>query len=175
LIASVVVALGALVILNGVMQRMDPKFQEQQAEEAAQKKQEEQQKQPPSASGPSSPGGAKLVELGDDAVVGNKKGTTEIVVAYQWTPDVQADPSKVYNVIEMLPKATPQAHLRVVNADAHPGTPLGVSMNGKVVLPAQLDGSIPANPMMMQSIMRMTGGPGGYGGYGPGKMAPPGP
>jgi hypothetical protein len=177
--AGVVVAIGALLILNSFMQRLDPKYQEQQAEAEAQKKQEEEQKQQQklNASGPSSPNANKLVELGDDAIVGKKDGKPEIVIGYSWTPEVQADPSKIYNVIDMITKAAPQAKLHIVNADAHPGAPVGIYMSGRTVIPAQPDGTIPVSPMAIQAILGMSEGHGGYGpgGYGQGRMLPPPP
>jgi len=179
LVAGVVVALGALLLLNAVMQRMDPAVQEREAQEAAQKQQAEQaKKQPP----PGMPGGGgdsgKLVALGDDAVVGNAKGTPSFVIGYEWTPEVQADPSKVYGVIDMISQAIPGARIRVVNVDTHPDVRAGISTGGKVVLPASPDGSIPTQgvPMALGRMMPRGAGPGGYGGYGrPPGPPPPGP
>jgi hypothetical protein len=65
------------------------------------------------------------------------------VVGFSWTPEVQSDPSKVSNAVDALKKSLgSQARIKVVNVDASPGVPEGVSIGDKVIVPAQSDGTI---------------------------------
>lgn len=174
LIAGVVVALGAVLLLNNMAQQINPAEQERRAKEQEAKQEAEAAKKRPEGAGSPTPvapgvqgGGSELVMLGDDTVLGTKGGKPKIVVSYQWTPQVQGAPTLVYNVVQSLQKMA-GAQIRVVNYDLHPDAPApGVYVDEKLITPAASDGSLKLQP---GSINSETGGkPGG------GTAVPPGP
>jgi hypothetical protein len=84
-----------------------------------------------------------LVLAGQATSLGSPEAAREVVVGFAWTPEVQSDPSKVSNAVEALQKSLGgQARIKVVNVDASPGVPEGVSIGDKVIVPAQSDGAI---------------------------------
>jgi type II secretory pathway pseudopilin PulG len=144
LIAAVVVALIGMALVNSFTLSLDPKEiqrREQEQAEAAMRKMEQQTTE--KATG-GSPEANSLVALGEESVVGNKDSKTEIILAWEWTPDVQANPSKIYSAVESAKKGAPNAKIRVVNVDAKPEMQPGVYVNGNLIRPAQSDGSLPA-------------------------------
>ena len=174
LILIVAIALGALAFLNGAFQGTDPKAEQppaQQDKGAADKANEGGKPAPQAAAA----GGEKLVELGDDTTLGNKSAAKEMVVGYSWTPAVQADPSKVYKIVEQAQKGMPNARIRVVNVDAHPDVKAGISIEGKVIAAPEADGSFNMAPEVIRGIQQMMGrgGPSGMSGP-PQKPGPPG-
>jgi hypothetical protein len=158
LVAGIGVALGAMLMLNVLAQRIDPKYQEKverdrQAAEA-QKREQEIAKQGGKVSPLDPPvGEGRLVELGEEKVLGKPDGKQEIIVGYEWTPAVQADPTKVFAAITAIQKAAPEAKIRVVNVDAKPDVSPGVTIGGKVVIVPQPDGSIPADEHGLQDAL----------------------
>jgi hypothetical protein len=158
LVAGIGVALGAMLMLNVLAQRIDPKYQEKLERERmaaeAQKQAEAQQNKPPTMPQAPAPG-AGLVELGEEKVLGKADAAKEIVVGYEWSPAVQADPSKVYAAVETIQKAAPDARIRVVNVDANPEVKPGVSVGGKVVVIPQPDGSLSADEHAIQDALGM--------------------
>lgn len=156
LVAGVGVALGAMLILNVLAQRIDPAYQEKVARErqaAEAQKQQENSRAGENAPPVSSVAGGRLVELGEDKILGKPDGKQEVIVGYEWTPAIQSDPTKVFAAIEAIQKAAPDAKIRVVNVDAKPEVSPGVTVGGKVVIVPQPDGSIPADEHGLQDAL----------------------
>lgn len=164
LIAGIGFALACFVILNMVMQRLDPKYQEELQHEAERKAAEAQSAKsgqanggapkdgvPPMAGGGF--GGNELAALGPDAVVGDKNGKTELTVGWRWTPDVQADPSKVYKTVDIMQKALPGVKIRVVNIDNNPSVKPGISQGAQTLMPLADDGSLAVNPAALHMLI----------------------
>lgn len=155
LIAGVVLAIAVLLGLNVMQQRNDPALQKQ-AEQL--REQEEAKKQESnaasSAAAPSAPaaGANRLAEIGDSFMVGSDKAPREVVLGWQWTPEVQANPSKVYDAIEEIQKAANSSggrfRVRIVNVDANPSVPPGISIGGVVRVAPQPDGAIQRQALM---------------------------
>lgn len=163
LIAGIGFAIACFVILNMVMQRLDPKYQEQMQQEAQRKAQEAQAAggggaaaKPQTVSTPGSPGGGgggnELAALGPEAVLGDKTSPREITVGWQWTPEVQGDPSKVYAAVKQMQEQMKGMKIRVVNVDENPGVLPGISVAGKSVAPLKEDGSLALDTAAMQGI-----------------------
>lgn len=158
LFIAIGMALAALVILNVATMRLDPKYLEQQAKLAAEKQAEAAAKAggtnadaPPPATG----SGHELVGLGPDAIIGPSTNTKhELLIGWEWTPDVQADPSKIYRAVEEIRKAIPQLRIRVVNADETPNVTRGVSLDGNLIAPMLPDGGVDGAPVM-QHLQRV--------------------
>lgn len=86
---------------------------------------------------------ADLVEMPVDVTFGSPGSAREIVIGWSWTPEVQADPRKVYRVIEIVKRAAASsARVRVVNVDAVPGVAPGIAVQGKSVVPLPADGEL---------------------------------
>ena len=108
-------------------------------DEAAESKTEENK--PATAQSPGAMEGAEsLARISPSWTTGAKDAKDLVVIGWIWTPQVQADPSSVHAAITAL-RSVP-ARVRVVNVDAFPETPAGVSVNGKVVLPMGADGAM---------------------------------
>lgn len=150
LIAAIVLGLAGMAIMNSISQRLDPAEIEKREKEAEEKKaaeaaQKAQETQKPS-SDPADADKNALVGLGDDKILGKPDGKTEVLIVWSWTPEVQADPSKVWKAVQAAQTGAPDAKIRVVNADAKPDMTPGVFINGRQVLPVQPDGALPAVP-----------------------------
>jgi len=177
LIIVVFVALAGLIGLNAMSAQFRPKSDEEMQKEAQDKQAAAAKAQPSPSPGTASPGTAAaatsdLVTLSPAGTLGSASAPKEVVVGFEWTPQVQANPSSVFASIEMLQKALPNGRIRVVNADQDPTVPLGISVGGKVVIPAGADGTIPLPPPAVGAIVGMVSAPGGPP---PGAGAPPGP
>jgi hypothetical protein len=159
LIAVVVVALGGLVGLNMMANQARPKSdheieaeQKAQAAAAASPSPAVAASAAPSAPGmPPGPAGTmssdsnSLVLAGAGSTLGAPEAKQEVIVGFSFTPEVQSDPSKVSNAVDALQKALgPMARIKVVNVDEKPDVPEGVSIGGKVIVPAKSDGTIDA-------------------------------
>lgn len=143
-VVAIVVLLLGMVALNVADRRFTPKTAEEEAAEQAQKSE-------PSESAPPAP--SALVGLPPEQITGPPNAQTEIVFGWEWTPEVQADPGRLYRAIEALQKAAGQTDikLRVVNVDAVPGAPRGLSVNGKTVLELPANGLLEP-PQLMRSV-----------------------
>lgn len=139
LIVGLVIAVGAMALLNNAQYQNRPKtMQELQAEDEAQSKAHEQEhdRKPPGAKTAVATAADKLVELGPDTTLGPESAKKQVTIGYNWTPEVQADPMRVYGPIEMsLKMSRGELKVRVVNLDAPgaPAVPPGLSVDGKVV------------------------------------------
>lgn len=156
MVAVVVMALAGLVGLNVMSNQVRPKTdQERQAEEMERSKAAQSPNPaatPTPAAVPSAPSGRTGVSLADpNALVLSGAGSTlgspdakqEVVVGFSWTPEVQSDPTKVSNAVDALLKTLgSQGRVKIVNVDERPEVPEGVSIEGKVIVPAQNDGTI---------------------------------
>lgn len=149
LIVGIVIAVGAMAMLNNAQYQNRPKTpQELEAEEAAQSA-----KQPkPTPSAPQGPTSAdKLVEMEPDAVVGDKGAKKTLTIGYHWTPAVQEDPMRIYGPVEMISRmASGMVKVRVVNLDVPgaPAVPEGLSGGGKVFARLTPEGGF--DPSVMQ-------------------------
>jgi len=143
IIALAVLLLG-MVGLNVADRRFAPKTPEQEAAEQAAKAQK-------SEAAPAAP--SDLVRLPPEQTLGATNAKSEVVFGWEWTPEVQADPAQMQRVIETIQQAAPGAHvkIRVVNVDAVPDTPRGLSVNGKTILALPPNGLIEP-PRLMQSL-----------------------
>jgi putative protein kinase ArgK-like GTPase of G3E family len=134
-IAIIVMSLAALFAVNKFQEKNTPKTEaqmeaEQQKEtEAQQKKQADQTKLVEDA--------AKAEGASDDLVMqdgelnmGDPKAQHEMVLAYEWTPEIQNDPMQVTKVLRAM-KGMPKMRIRVVNADANGEMAPGLYMDGK--------------------------------------------
>jgi hypothetical protein len=157
LAAVVVVAVGGMALLNKSQYDNRPKtMQELQAEEAmkAPPDTHEADRKPAGVkTGAPSPGD-KLIDLGPDAVVGEAKAPRTMTIGYRWSPEVQADPMRVYGPIEMVTKMSQGGvKIRVVNLDAPgaPAVPEGLSSEGKVYVRLRPEGGF--DPQEMQKAV----------------------
>lgn len=157
-------AVAILIGLNVMSAQFRPKSDEELQKEA-QDKAAAQASPTPSPAAPGAAAGSGLVSLSPDSKVGNTQAPEEVVLGFEWTPQVQADPNKVYQAVTMLQKAMPPvAHLRIVDVDLEPSVPEGISVGGKVIVPASADGSISLPPPAVGALiaqLRMPGGPPG--------------
>ncbi|GAB4455853.1 MAG: hypothetical protein OHK0029_12650 [Armatimonadaceae bacterium] len=149
LIVAVVIALTGMVTINTLSNQLDPKEIERRQQEQLAKQQEEAAKKQQEASTEAvSEGANELVAMGEEAVFGNQKSNNEITLAWSWTPEVQANPASLYEKVEAVKKAAetaaPEVKLRIVNVDANPDQKPGLYIDGKLQMPAQPDGVLPA-------------------------------
>jgi hypothetical protein len=157
LIAVVVMALAGLVGLNMMSNQMRPKTdheieaeQQERAKAAASPSPVAAASAAPVPPGaPGAPGAITvsdpnaLVLAGPGSTLGSPDAKQEVVVGFSWTPEVQSDPSKVSKAIDALQKTLgTQGRIKVVNVDENQEVPDGVSIGGKVIVPAQSDGTI---------------------------------
>lgn len=155
--AGIVLALG--VGLNFAQYQARPKTQyelrdEAEAEARKAEKTPEAAPPPPAAASPSN----KLVELGPDSRIGPPTAEKTVVVAYHWTPEVQAEPMRVWGPVEMLEKMAKSnnAAIRLVNLD-HPDAPklpAGISMKGSVMVPLRPEGGFEPK-LIQEAVPRM--------------------
>ncbi len=153
MIAVVLMAIAGLVGLNMMSNQMRPKTDQEIQAEQRERAEAAASPSPAAATpAPSASGATGALSLNDPNTLvlagqGNTMGAPdapkEVVVGFSWTPEVQSDPSKVSKAVEALQKTVgPQARLKIVNVDANPEVPEGVSIGGKVIVPAQSDGVI---------------------------------
>ena len=154
LIAVIVMALAGLVGLNVMANKAQPKSEEErEAEQKAAASSPAPAASPvPVASNSTAsvaPGSLSLsdpnslVMMGAGGVLGAQDAKREVVVGFSWTPAVQSDPSKVSAAVDALQKALGnQAHVKVVNVDDQLDVPEGISLGGKVIVPADGSGAI---------------------------------
>ena len=157
LIVAAVMVVGVIAGFNVISEKYRPKT-EHELEAAAQKEQAEAAKNaqknapsPPPETG-AAPATASLVMLGDEATLGAAQASSTITVGWSWTPDVQADPGKIWNGIQAVQKVAPSAKIHVVNTDAGADVPEGVSLDGAVIVPLAPDGSLPSGAEGYQNL-----------------------
>lgn len=169
LIAAIIMVLLILAGFNALAEKYRPKSEHEMEAEAKTQQAEAAKNDagktsatpaPDSAApqGGSSPeASAALMQLGPDKTLGAKGAKKIITVGWSWTPDVQGNPNKVWAGISALQKAAPDAQIRVVNTDAVPDVPDGVSVNGVVVIPPVPDGSLRSVPEAYKSVVEAAG------------------
>lgn len=155
LLAVAGIAIGAMVVLNIIQYENRPKTsQEILAEE------QEKGATPPPNGRPTPPpakddAGVKLVALGPDARIGPADARKILTLGYYWTPEVQAEPMRVYGPIEMIEKmgASQGIAIRVVALDLPnaPKVPPGISENGKVIAQLRPEGGF--EPQAIQEVL----------------------
>lgn len=156
------IAVAAMIMLNTMSRRLDPKVQEAEAQAAAEKQAAAQKPitsatSTPGASGSAASTQADLATLGSDVVLGsNKPADREVTVRWAWTSAVQKDPSRLYQSINALATALPNVRLHVINTDEAPGTPTGVFVAGHQVTPASPDGNIIVDPGLVRTVLGAT-------------------
>jgi hypothetical protein len=91
--------------------------------------------------------------LGEKSSHGNKDSKVKVVIGYEWTPAVQGNPGTIYDAVDNLKKMASGASIQVVNRDADPSVPAGISVNGKLVMAAQPDGTLPNQSGAMSGLM----------------------
>jgi hypothetical protein len=87
--------------------------------------------------------GNDLAALGPDytAPASGAKGPS-VTIGYEWTPELQANPDALAQLVKKVQEQVPGAQLRLVNVDANPQTPAGIAINNTVVAPPGDDGNI---------------------------------
>ncbi|MBC8104519.1 MAG: hypothetical protein H7Z41_18240 [Cytophagales bacterium] len=152
-VALIGCALAGIVGLNIMSSRITPKTDAQLQAEAREREKASQPSATPTVPSAAPTAAAAdsgsantqnaLVRLGESSVLGSADAKQEVVVGFSWTPEVQSDPSKVSVAVDTLQKAVgDRARIKVVNTDELPATPEGISINGRLVVPAQADGAI---------------------------------
>ncbi len=165
LVAIIGFALLCLVGLNVMQSKTAPKSEQEMEAEQAKQAAEAAKNAPKTAqAAPLTPGGEQLVALGANATLGPKTAKNEVVVGWEWTPEIQSDPGRFYQNIEEMSKAAPSVRIRVVNRDADPAIPLGLSQSGQVMVSPLPDGTLP--PTALQTVQAMNSAP---------ATTPPGP
>ena len=152
---AAVVGVGGIVMLNVAQNRsVSGNTRVEHDEDAPPAKSEAPQTEKPAPGGPAAD---SLANLPADSTVGPADAKHTVVVGWSWTPEVQADPSKVYNTVQALRKAAPDLKVRVVNTDAVPDAESGVVVDGKKVADTAPDGSLPQESVM-QAVKDNTHG-----------------
>ena len=140
LIAIVVFAVAIFAGLNMMIGRLagagdhDHEAEEAQAAQAA----ANGNRAPGSAPAPSE--AAALARRPADETIGPSTPSTDVVIGWSWTPQVQADPARLEQALSAARQAVPYVRVRIVNADAVPGAPRGLIVNGKKVQDLPPDG-----------------------------------
>jgi len=137
----VVFAIVLLVGVNAMSLKSTPKSDEEIAAEKAEANKSDTTASP-AAPGDPEQGPPTLSNVSSYQILGKADSQKEVIVGFEWTPAVQADPTKVYNTVQGLTHVVPDARIRVVNVDQAPDIPAGISFGGHVVVPAEEDGSI---------------------------------
>ncbi|MDX1931870.1 MAG: hypothetical protein SFU56_04625 [Capsulimonadales bacterium] len=163
LIIAVVLALVLLLGANMMAQNNNPEIQERLEKERAEKEaakqaekgdsqakdKESMMENAPATSGDPS----DLVLYGERKTLGEKSGFPRIVIGYSWTPAIQQNPSSITKIAQQLEKLVPKASIEVVNIDSNPGTPAGVTVNGKLEVPVRPDGTPNVDGSSMRGLM----------------------
>ena len=134
LILAIGILLLGIVALNVAAGRFAGGNPEQnEAAESAEEQKGSEPAQTPAAAELEGSGNA-LVRLPPDTTMGPAEAAKEVVIGWVWTPEVQADPGKVSAAIEAVRKVVPgDVKVRIVNGDAAPDAPLGITVNGRTV------------------------------------------
>ena len=175
-IGAIVVAIAGLVIMNTVQEKNRPKTEseiEKEQEEADKAKQSaktttDQGKAEAGNSKPGDPSNAEntgarkpdTMGTSDDLVLqdgrvslGDPRGKHKMVVAYEWTPDIQNDPTRVTQLLSHL-KGIPDTQVTVINTDSATNTAdsiiPGLYVDGKLVV----DNPFDTSPMKTREVFR---------------------
>ena len=160
LIIVALISVLAMVFLNKYSnEKLTPKNEEQEEQEqqAAAAADAAKNKAPMASIKTPAPGSAKaatLATLGQDATLGSTSPSApEVTIQWSWTPEVQADPSKVYDAISGIAAKMPNVRVHAVNTDEVSGVPSGIFVGGRQVTPAGPDGSITVNPPALTAAL----------------------
>jgi hypothetical protein len=159
LVVAILVALVGMGVVNTFTQNLDPKEiekrEQEQMEAEAKKQQEAQAKaQASNATAAISPAG-QLATFGEEKILGKPEGKPEVTIAWQWTPEVQANPEKVSNSIDVAVKVLTRARIRVLNVDANPDMEPGIYVDGVKKFAPQPDGSFPPAAELYSRLANM--------------------
>jgi type II secretory pathway pseudopilin PulG len=163
LVVAILISLAGMGIVNSFTQSLDPKEierREQEKMEAEMKKQQEAQAtaQKTNEANAATTAG-ELATFGEEKILGKPDSKTELTFAWQWTPEVQADPSRVSNAIDKALKAMPDAKIKIVNVDAKPGMQPGLYLNGEKKFEPSADGTFPAVDQMFTHLAGLASQP----------------
>ncbi|MGC4047423.1 MAG: hypothetical protein QM758_26815 [Armatimonas sp.] len=86
--------------------------------------------------------GNNLAIMGTDTTLPGTKSTETVTVGFEWTPEIQADPSALTKILDKVKAAAPEAQVRLMNVDENPTAPRGISINSKVIAPLGADGNL---------------------------------
>ncbi len=81
-----------------------------------------------------------------------------MIVGWEWTPDVQSDPTKVSAAVDKLKAELPGVKIRVVNRDENPSVPAGISIGKDTLVRPKEDGSLEVDPDALNRMKDATGG-----------------
>ena len=156
-IAIGAIAIGSLVGMNVLSQKNAPKTAAQlqaEAEEASAAKNPTPDPTVQEASPLSPTSGQDLVLTNGFKESGPKEAEKTVVIGYEWTPDIQANPGKIQEIVKVIEQNAPKAKIILTNVDDNPTVPSGIQVNGKVVAPIGEDGTVPSNeiPAVMQAL-----------------------
>jgi hypothetical protein len=141
LVIIILIAIAGMIGLNAISGRFTPKSDEDEAAEQA-------SAAPPATPAPAPTpmavlhGPQELAAFSPGGDLGDTKAQDAITIGFSWTPAIQADPVLVFGTIDQLVHSFPDARIQVVDTDLDPSVPLGVSIDGTLVAPADTDGSI---------------------------------
>lgn len=152
-------AVAALIGFTYVQNNSDPKIIAEKQKEAAraqnQKEADKSAGNQPKPPGETTdvPGANELAMWGARKTLGKPGGKPEITVTWAWTPTVQGNPGAIYAAVASAKKALPDAAITVVNQDASGGnSPLGITVDGSLRLPAQTDGTFPPEQAIVGAL-----------------------
>lgn len=81
-----------------------------------------------------------LVRRPPDETIGPSNPSSDVVIGWSWTPEVQADPARLEQALAAARQGVPYVRVRIVNADAVPNAPRGIIVNGRKVQDLPPDG-----------------------------------
>ena len=140
LIAIVVFAVAVFAGLNTAMGRLANGNDHSHEAEEAQTAVNENKTGGAGEPGPGGPESAALARRPADETIGPATATNDVVIGWSWTPEVQADPARLEQALSAARQSVPYVRVRIVNADAVPGAPRGLVVNGKKVQDLPPDG-----------------------------------
>jgi len=152
---AVAAAIGGVVVLNVMQQKNDPDLQEhiqeqdqKKAQEDAAKKTDTERQKTPAQSAAN-----ELVTWEPDKMMGKAGGSPVITIGYVWTPDIQGDPSQIYDVVQGVISTIPNAAVRVVDLDAKPGAvPAGIRAGNLLDVPLGSAGEFPPGKVVSEAL-----------------------
>lgn len=150
LILTIGLLLLGIVALNVAASRFTPGDGHEQEEATAATGSGNAASKTPSGTAPADAN--ELVEaqrwLATEQVIGPPNAGRKVVVGWAWTPEVQANPARLYRSLRGLEDKNVDAQIRIVNTDIAPDTPPGVSMDGKTIMALPADGFIPEQAIL---------------------------
>lgn len=136
LIALVVMAVAVFAGLNTMIGRLASAGEHSHEAEEAQAAADE-------SNANTAPGAAEqsaLARRPNDETIGPSDAKNDVVIGWSWTPEVQADPARLEQALAAARRGAPYVRVRIVNADAVPGAPRGLIVNGRKVQDLPPDG-----------------------------------